>query len=506
MNKKNNIVLIFLIICATIFMGIGYAAVNGVLLNIEGTASAMSLDSLYISSALYSTSNGANIEESRINDFTRTTLNSTITLGNNQSSTITYSITIQNTTEYAYSFSGTSYSAPNFYDNNNITFTLGNINVGDTINPNSSKTFTITFSYLGSDISNPTLNSYISFDFDKIFTITYQNINTSGQNYPTSMLENETKIISFAGDIPYDVNITPSTINYSYNNGVLTINNANENIIINRYYSLTFITEGTNNANQPTKYLHGQVVNFLDPTNGTKLFDGWYINSSYSGNPISNTSGYNENLTLYAKWIDTGTIYNISYELNGGTQANNQVYSFSNGNTQTILDPEHAHDATFGGWYDNGGFTGSVIASTSQLTGNTTLYAKWQSSIANTSFDTTTNRFSATNVNNLGLRNFTGSTYQYTQSVANITINSIRIYLKYSSGNKTATLTCQIAGNQTQQTTFNLNTNQTNTTIDAVINLNTPIQKGSNYTISCPSYTGDNNGKIKVNGLEFILN
>ena len=158
-KKISYVLLLFL---ATFLMGIGYASVNGVLLGIEGSGTVLTQDVVHISSALYSSNNGAVVDESSINGYSATTLHSTVTLGSSSSSTITYTITIYNETNDDYVFTGTSYSAPDFYSNTNITFDLSGLNVGYMLDAKTSKTFTITFRYVGSNTSNPVLDSYIS--------------------------------------------------------------------------------------------------------------------------------------------------------------------------------------------------------------------------------------------------------------------------------------------------------------------------------------------------------
>lgn len=302
---NKNYLLLLLLFFATISMGIGYASIFGVLSSIDGSAMAITQDVIHISNTSYSSDNGADVSNSLINDYFATTMNSTITLGNNASSTITYTITITNDTNDNYMFTGTSYDAPDFYDNTNITYDLNGINIGDTINGKQSKTFTITFKYASQNITNTRLNSYISFDFEKYYTITYQNINNSS-NYASYIKESETtKTITFTGDVPFDVVISPQ-VNYAYTynttSGVLVLNNIEEDITINRYYKITYNTTGVNPSNQPSKYLHGETVLFLNPTDGTKTFMGWYLNSSYTGNAVINTSGLSGDLELFAKW------------------------------------------------------------------------------------------------------------------------------------------------------------------------------------------------------------
>ena len=345
-TTHNYYLFLLLLFFATIFMGTGYASVFGVLLNIDGDATVLSQDVVHISNGVYKNDNGAVVSGSSINGYYATTLNSTITLGSNSNSTITYTITIVNDTNEDYLFTGTSYNAPDFYSNTNITFDLVGINVYDKLDAHASKTFDITFRYTGSNVTNPVLDSYISFDFEKYYEITYQHIDTTNKNYPTFILESEsTKTVTFTGDVPYELLITP-TVSYTYNNGVLVLNNIKTDIVIDRYYSITYVTAGTNAANQPVKYLHGEVVTFLTPTNGNNIFDGWYDNSSYTGNSISDTTGISGDLVLYAKWIsnssEIATTYITSLVGNASTTVPNII---------TVNSPDNTCTNTFA--YDN---------------------------------------------------------------------------------------------------------------------------------------------------------
>jgi uncharacterized repeat protein (TIGR02543 family) len=75
-------------------------------------------------------------------------------------------------------------------------------------------------------------------------------------------------------------------------------------------------------------------------------------------------------------YITNPSLYTITYELNGGVQANNQVTTYTSNENQTIKSPTKT-DYIFGGWYLNSNFTGDDIRNTSQITGNVILYANW---------------------------------------------------------------------------------------------------------------------------------
>lgn len=518
-NKKkvSNRLLVILLFIATIFMSVGYASVNSVIVNVNGLGSVAAADSSVHISAATPVSNNVTI-----NNFAGTMLNSTVDLTNNGSESIT--ITISNNTNETVYFNKVAYDtqASLFYDNPNITFSLSNLSKGDAINPGQSKTFSITFTYVNGFTptvpSDRVLNSYINFIFSKQYSVTYNNIDTLNKNYPLTALENDSLEVSFYGDVPYDVRVTSggntltSGTDYTYivdpnnaNNKKLTIPNVSDDIIIDRYYSITYVlNNGTNNPSNPTKFLSNDSISILDPTYTGYFFDGWYTLPGLTGTKITSTSGLNADTTLYAKWLP---IYNITYTLNGGTNPSNQITEFTLDYPQNILDAYHTHDEEFSGFYQNSGFTGQVVSSTSSLSGNSNLYAKFTNTIANTTYSDSTYRYTASNVTNDSSRNFRNRSY--TQNTAHVGINSINLYLtlSHSNGAKVASVTCQVTSNTpgfaTASSTASIQTSDTSASL--TLTPTNPIQSGYNYTISCPTFS-DGNGKWSVTKFEFLIN
>lgn len=113
-------------------------------------------------------------------------------------------------------------------------------------------------------------------------------------------------------------------------------------------------------------------------TKSSYIFAGWATsadgNASYSDKAKISITG---NITLYAKW--TAITYTITYEPNGGTNAdgNPASYTFET-ETITLLAPSREY-FDFGGWYTDSEFSDSSrkteIAKGSS--GNITLYVKW---------------------------------------------------------------------------------------------------------------------------------
>lgn len=113
-------------------------------------------------------------------------------------------------------------------------------------------------------------------------------------------------------------------------------------------------------------------------TKSSYIFAGWATSAdgdvSYSDKAKITVTG---NTTLYAKW--TAITYTITYEPNGGTNAdgNPASYTFET-ETITLLAPSREY-FDFGGWYTDSEFSDSSrkteIAKGSS--GNITLYVKW---------------------------------------------------------------------------------------------------------------------------------
>lgn len=167
-NKlKWNFILLGFMIFITLFLSIGYAALESITLDIEGEVTALPQSKIFVTDVQYKTSLGADINSSAINQYYQTMMQSTVVLGNDGNSSITYDITIYNSEDKAYTFEKVEY-AEEFYSNPNIVFELEGLNQGDIISGNEYFTFSITFSYLNNTISDSNiLNSYLNFKFIK---------------------------------------------------------------------------------------------------------------------------------------------------------------------------------------------------------------------------------------------------------------------------------------------------------------------------------------------------
>ena len=138
---------------------VGYAAVSDSL-EVMGTVNVEAQTGVFIYQV--NIPDGVNAME---NGYTGTVLNSTVTLANSGSSTVSFDISLYNNSPYVYKFNGTNY-LEEAYSNENIVFTLTDLEKGDQIGAQASLNFTITFSYKnGQAVSNRSLNSVLNFEF-----------------------------------------------------------------------------------------------------------------------------------------------------------------------------------------------------------------------------------------------------------------------------------------------------------------------------------------------------
>ena len=99
----------------------------------------------------------------------------------------------------------------------------------------------------------------------------------------------------------------------TYTNTYYAIINGNGNIEIEQMaapevsqkYTITYETDnGTIASTAPNEYEDGEMIDFPTPERSGYAFDGWYTDSTKTGNQVVSTMGMTGNITLYAKWAE----------------------------------------------------------------------------------------------------------------------------------------------------------------------------------------------------------
>jgi uncharacterized protein (TIGR02145 family)/uncharacterized repeat protein (TIGR02543 family) len=133
-----------------------------------------------------------------------------------------------------------------------------------------------------------------------------------------------------------------------------------------------------------------QVVNYNDtartPSVPTKIgctFGGWYKEAACTNQWTFATDKVTGNVSLYTKW--TINRYKVIFNSQGGSAVDSQMVNY-NVTARTPSAPTKT-GYTFGGWYKEAACTNQWTFATDKVTGNVTLYAKWQINTYRVSFE-----------------------------------------------------------------------------------------------------------------------
>ena len=395
---KNNFYRLFsiLFVAATLFMGVGYASINSISLNVNGGALAQVQEKLFITEVNYNENLSTNvlITDSKINSAYQTNLDSSIVLTSNADSQITYDITIYNSNDVSFVFTGVDYSlGVDTYSNENIGFKLANLTEGTIINAKDDITFSITFYYKDSSaISDVKLDSILNFRFELNKYIVV-NFDGNGGNVDVSSKE-------FLFNTPYGELPIPTREGYTFSGWAVEKAGKElitESTIVSLDYEHTLYAQW--NAKSYTIQYHAnggegtmvdQVIKYdavvpLSANAFTKdgySFLGWAL--SENGEKIYNDMDNVVNLKLegivdlYALWGEDS--YTVTFDYNGGTGTVSSMQVLYGQTYGTLPEYPYLQDNIFIGWYTaKAGGTQVFSTSTVNINGDHILYAQWES-------------------------------------------------------------------------------------------------------------------------------
>ena len=197
--SKQSLIL-FVLLGAILFIGIGYSAINSVTAEITGGITATTQNGVFITDVTYVSGIDANVDASNIEYYRGTMLQSLISLSEqNPNSEIKYKVTIYNNSEETYPFVAVLYDEE-FYDNPDIVFEISGFNIGETIGAKETKELYITFKYKNQTIPEKTiLSSYINFKIaepNRLMAVTGSG--STAKYLRGTVIKNEIEEIEFA--------------------------------------------------------------------------------------------------------------------------------------------------------------------------------------------------------------------------------------------------------------------------------------------------------------------
>lgn len=85
-------------------------------------------------------------------------------------------------------------------------------------------------------------------------------------------------------------------------------------------YEINYYHNGEKLTHEPDHYTVDDVIFLTDYNLSGYIFLGWYLNPDFAGPKVTEIdTSLLEVVNLYGKFLDQNTVYNISYELNGGS-------------------------------------------------------------------------------------------------------------------------------------------------------------------------------------------
>ena len=312
---SKNTILLFILLLAILLMGIGYASINSITGEIEGTVIANVQNDVFITNVEYVSDIDANINTSKIEYYIGTMMQSTVELSDTNSETeIKYKVTVYNNSLNNYPFLDVLYDTESteFYDNENIIFEIdpSGFKVGDTINAKETKEIYITFKYKNGIIpENTVLNSYINFRIAEPNRLAVAGDVASTGNYLGSTItKNKIEAISFKlGKEEPEGTVASFDASEKHDESIIGYYT---DVDGNELYELTFLSEEKIAANKNAKFLFDHLTSLKSIEFDN--FSTWGVTSMYA--MFYNCSGLTE---LDVSKFNTSQVTNMRSLFNG---------------------------------------------------------------------------------------------------------------------------------------------------------------------------------------------
>ena len=165
---------------------------------------------------------------------------------------------------------------------------------------------------------------------------------------------------------------------YERSANVLVLNNQDRTLYaywLPNLYTVTFDSNGGSDVDTVTQTFDSEFLAPTQPTLEGYDFAGWFTDDetflqvfTFGTHPLDTN--------LFAKW--TATIYDITYQLDGGILAEGSTLSYTVEDDLVVFNDPTKTGYTFEGWFDNNAFDGDVyVAINPNLMSDLTLFAKF---------------------------------------------------------------------------------------------------------------------------------
>ena len=186
--------------------------------------------------------------------------------------------------------------------------------------------------------------------------------------------------------------------NYTFEGGLYTNGDfANktdiENLMINiakPKFTVNFETNGGTAVQSILDIVAGSTISMPQTTRTGFTFKGWFVDQALTRGWDFAFNRVENNMTLFAKWDENPVVetFDVTFNSNGGSAVSSQVGLSKGAKISKPLDPSRS-GYTFKGWFVDEAMTASWNFDTNTVTGNITLYAKWDVNPVVETFDVT---------------------------------------------------------------------------------------------------------------------
>ena len=150
-------------------------------------------------------------------------------------------------------------------------------------------------------------------------------------------------------------------------------------------YTVAFDDQGATTPVSPDSKTVNSPATTIDalptaPAKNGQIFAGWYTQTGGGGTQFTASTPVTGNITVYAYWVDYS--YTVSFDDQGATTHVTPSTKTVNSPNTTVGSLPTAPEKTnfaFGGWYTQTGGAGDEFTAGTTVTGDITVYAKWNS-------------------------------------------------------------------------------------------------------------------------------
>lgn len=266
-------------------------------------------------------------------------------------------------------------------------------------------------------------------------------------------------------------------------------------------YDITYnLNDGTNASGNPSRYTYGTAVTLADPTRTGYTFGGWFTNSDFSGDAVTEIpADATGDKAFYAKW--TANEYTVTFDANEGTVTQESKTVTYDGTYGDLPTPKRS-GYKFLGWFTDLTGTDKVTADKKvSITAAQTLYAHWSEDNSEYPLWVNNTRVTAKNADNVfndGTVSYDAGTNTLTLNNCNITANALTAGSLVGTNNKVTAVIKYWDGfydNDSKKKPLNLVLNGENTLLNAMSDENVNV---GIYTLGDLIISG--NGSLEVRG------